>query len=371
MPPPKGNKGALPARWRIAAFSLVVLALSLAGGGTFLVLHQVRTLTSRVLDQAALWAQQAASDSPLTPDTTARSFRPTEDFVEQQERTIISYTLVYLGLTAAALGTLLVAMGMLLRLVRREMALAELKANFVADVSHELKTPLALIRLYAETLESGRIPTDEKRREYLCVILRESNRLTNLINNILDFARIEAGRKEYDLQPTDVAEVVRETFETYCPQLEQEGFAHRLVVAPSLPRVDADRNAIAQIVINLLNNAIKYSKDEKDVSIELAPDTRRGRRGVLISIHDRGIGIRPEDRARLTEGFFRAADPRVREQGGTGLGLALVKYIVDMHQGSLDIETRLVKGSTFRVFLPASAGEGSPNPSRGLSPARP
>lgn len=346
---------ALPTRWRVAALSLIALAIALAGGGTWLVVNQVRALTDRAVNQAAQWAAKAASEAPLTPDTTARTFVPTEEFIQQQEKTIITYTLVYVGLSVASLGTLLLAMWMLLRLVRREMALAELKANFVADVSHELKTPLALIRLFAETLHDGRIPTDEKRQEYLAVILRESNRLTNLINNILDFARIEAGRKEYHLEPTDVVKVVRDTYETYRPQLEHEGFAHRLSAPDNLPAVDADPDAIAQIVVNLLNNAIKYSREEKDVVIELTPDTRRGRRGVLISIHDRGIGIKPEDRVRLTEGFFRASDPHVRERGGTGLGLSLVKHIVEMHQGSLDIETRLVKGSTFRVFLPASA----------------
>ena len=371
MPSQSKSSGGLPKRWRVAALLLIALAIALAGGGTLLVVNQVRALTDRAVNQAAQWARQAASEAPLTPDTTARTFVPTEDFIQEQERTIITYTLVYVGLSVASLATLLLAMWMLLRLVRREMALAELKANFVADVSHELKTPLALIRLFAETLEAGRVPTEEKRQEYLSVILRESTRLTNLINNILDFARIEAGRKEYHLEPTDVARVLQETYETYRPQLEHEGFSHALSAASGLPHVDADPDAIAQIVVNLLNNAIKYSKEEKEVVIDLSADTRRGRRGVLISIHDRGIGIKPEDRVRLTEGFFRASDPHVRERGGTGLGLSLVKHIVEMHQGSLDIETRLVKGSTFRVFLPASAAEGSMNLRAGPGHGRP
>jgi len=354
MPPRSSTAPTLPKRWRIAAFTLVALAIVLAGGGTALIVYQTRSLTDRALDEAALWAQRTASEPLLPPGERPERFKPTQDFLHTREQTIITHTLLYVGLTVASLVTLLLGMWMLLRLVRREMALAELKANFVADVSHELKTPLALIRLFAETLQSDRVPTDEKRREYLSVILRESTRLTNLINNILDFARIDAGRKEYQLQPTDVAAVVRDAYETYRPQLDHEGFEHRLVVAEPLPRVDADSDAIAQILVNLINNAIKYSGDEKSLTIELTPDTRRGRRGVLISVHDRGIGIRPEDRAHLTEGFFRAGDPRVREQSGTGLGLALVKYIVDSHRGSLDIETRLVKGSTFRVFLPAT-----------------
>ena len=338
---------------------LVTLALVLAGAGTILALQQIRSLTDRTLDQAVLWAQEARRIPDLENKT---ALQPDKAFVEEQRRTVVVLMLVYGGLTAAALATLLIVTWLLLRLVRKERALSELKANFVADVSHELKTPLALISLFAETLQAGRVPSDEKRKEYYSVILRESTRLTNLINNILDFSRIDAGRKEYVLQPTDVADVVRETYDAYRPQLEHEGFEHQLTIDDPLPRVDADRDAISQVLVNLINNAIKYSSNERYLAIEVSADTRRGRRGVLLSVHDRGIGIRPEDRAHLTEGFFRAGDPRVREQGGTGLGLALVKNIVDAHNGSLDIETRLVKGSTFRVFLPASAEPALTNP---------
>jgi len=246
------------------------------------------------------------------------------------------------------------AMRLLMRVVRREVALAELKSNFVADVSHELKTPLAMIKLFAETLQSGRVADDEKRREYYGIISRESTRLTTLINNILDFARIEAGRRQYTLQPTDLAAVVRETYETYREELDRHQFEHSLHVASPLPTVQADRDAVTQILINLMSNAIKYSADERVLSIDLKPDTIRGRRGVQITVEDCGIGIRPEDRARVFEGFFRAADGRVLRQGGTGLGLTLVKHIVEAHGGTLEIEPRLVKGTAFRIFLPSS-----------------
>lgn len=281
--------------------------------------------------------------------------RAERGFIAEQKSAMMTQTAVYLGLTVLALVALIFAIWFVMRLARREIALAELKSNFVADVSHELKTPLALIRLYAETLQSGRVPTEEKRQEYYAVIARESTRLTNLINDILDFAKIEAGRKTYELQPTDVIQVVRDTYEAYRPQLDHHAFEHHLTFDPDVPRIDADPNAISQVLVNLINNAIKYSQDEKYLAIDVAADVRRGRRGVLISVHDRGIGIRPEDRARLTEGFFRAPDDRVRQQGGTGLGLALVKRIVEAHNGSLDIESRLVRGSSFRVFLPSSA----------------
>jgi len=306
------------------------------------------------LELAVVGPQPVVGSRNLSGALRKWTIRPALTFVEDQRRTVLAQTLVYVGLTTVALGTLLLAMWFLTRVVRREVALSELKSGFVADVSHELKTPLALIRMFAEMLKDGRVASQEKRQEYYEVILRESTRLTDLINNILDFSRIDAGRKEYHLEPTDVAAVVEQTYAAYRPQLEHAGFEHELRVERDLPPVDADRGAIAQILVNLIANAIKYSDDEKSVLIEVTGDLRRNRRGVLISVHDKGIGITPEDRGVLTEGFYRASDSRVQDKTGTGLGLAVVRHIIDAHGGSLDVESRLVKGSTFRVFLPAA-----------------
>ncbi len=292
---------------------------------------------------------------PLTGALKYWAIRPTEALIAEQRDAVFRQTLTYLGLTVLSLATLLVAMWFLVRLARQEVALAKLKANFVADVSHELKTPLALIRMFGETLQAGRIASEEKRQEYYEIITREATRLTNLINNILDFASIEAGKRQYTLAPVDIGGVVRQTYHTYSSQLEGAGFEHFLSVAEDLPLVDADGDAISQAVLNLINNAQKYSDEERHIVIDVAADTRRGHRGVVISVHDRGIGISPDDRARLVEGFFRASDDRVRERAGTGLGLSLVRHIVQAHGGFLNVESRLVKGSTFRIFLPESA----------------
>ncbi len=305
------------------------------------------------LELVAAGSDHQPWSQPLYGALRAWAIRPTDAFVQEQRSAVLGQTFAHLGITTLALATVLVAMWVLTRVVRHEAALAEMKANFVADVSHELKTPLSLIRMFGETLQSGRVQSEEKRQEYYDIITRESTRLTGLIDNILDFSRINAGRQVYQLRPTDLAVVVRDTFEAYQAQLEQNGFEHHLTIEPDLPEVLADRNAIAQVLINFINNAIKYSAEERHLVIEVTQDTRRGDRGVLISVHDRGIGIRPEDRAQVLDGFFRAPDGRVREQRGAGLGLALVKHIVDGHGGSLDVESRLVKGSTFRIFLPA------------------
>jgi len=282
------------------------------------------------------------------------AIQPTRSFINDQKRTVLWQGAISLILTLLVLGTLWGSIWYLVRLARREVALADVKANFVADVSHELKTPLATIQLFGETLQSGRIVSEEKRQEYYAIITRETTRLSNLIENILDFARIEAGKKAYTIRTTDIRRAVQDCYDSYRTQLEHHGFTHELRMAADLPSVSADPDAIAQVLLNLMNNAVKYSGDDKFLLVEVSRDTRRGTQGALISVHDHGIGVEPADQRRLFEGFYRAQDDRVRAKGGAGLGLALVKQIVDAHGGHIHVESRLVKGTTFRVFLPAA-----------------
>jgi len=305
----------------------------------------------RTQDATATWSQ------PMSRALRFWSIQPTRSFLVEQKDAVMWQTLGHISLTVLSLLTLLTAIWFLLRVTRRELALAEMKSNFVADVSHELKTPLALIHLFSETLQSGRVTDENKRQEYYSIITRESTRLTNLIDNILNFARIDAGEKEYSFKFIDVAEIVSDIYKSYRLELDNDCFEHHLVVQHELPKVQADRDAIAQAVLNLISNAIKYSKDERYLLLDVRTETRRDRRGVLISVHDHGIGITPEDRAHLFDGFFRSSDSRVREKRGTGIGLSLVRRIVDAHDGFLVVESRLVKGSTFRIFLPAAPAQ--------------
>ncbi len=236
--------------------------------------------------------------------------------------------------------------------VRREVHLARLKSDFVANVSHELKTPLALIRLFAETLELGRVPSEDKARQYYRVINKESHRLTQLINNILDFSRIEAGRKEYRFAPTDVARVVREVIESYRFQIEQQGFELAVEVADDLPQVPADAEALGQAILNLVNNAIKYSRESKTIDIEV----RREGSKVLVSVKDSGIGIPRGEQKKIFEKFFRGEDSLVHETKGSGLGLALVRHIMEAHGGQVEVDSAPGKGSTFTLVLPVGKG---------------
>lgn len=234
------------------------------------------------------------------------------------------------------------------RNVSREVALAKLKSDFVSNVSHELRTPLALIRLYAETLELGRITAQEKKDEYYRIIRKESERLTALINNILDFSRIEAGRKEYDFRETDIAELVRNTLDAYRYQIEQQGFAFEQNIDSSLPAVRVDREAIARALVNLVNNALKYSANEKFLGVKLY----RANDLLKLEVVDRGIGITRREQSKIFEKFYRTGDPLVHNTKGSGLGLSLVRHITHAHGGEVEVESTPGKGSKFILSLP-------------------
>ena len=250
------------------------------------------------------------------------------------------------------LSVLLVAGIMLTyRNVNREMALAKLKSDFVSNVSHELRTPLSLIRLYAETLELGRIKHREKFQEYYCIIRKESERLTALINNILDFSRIEAGKKEYDFRETDLAELVQTTVDSYRYQIEQNGFAFEQHIEEDLPKLQVDREAIARSLLNLINNAFKYSSENKYLAINLY----RSNGSVRMEVIDRGIGISRADQNRVFEKFYRASNPLVHNTKGSGLGLSLVRHVVEAHHGQVSVDSTPGQGSKFTIVLPVDS----------------
>jgi signal transduction histidine kinase len=236
-------------------------------------------------------------------------------------------------------------------IVSKEIAVAKLKSDFVSNVSHELRTPLALIRLYAETLELGRINTKEKKHQYYRIIRKESERLTALINNILDFSRIEAGRKEYEFRETDIANLVRNTLDSYRYQIEQQGFALEESIDEDLPAVRIDREAIARALVNLVNNALKYSKDDKYLGVKLYRDNG----AVKLEVADHGIGIARRDQTKIFEKFYRAGDPLVHNTKGSGLGLSLVRHITEAHGGAIEVESSPGAGSKFIMSLPLVA----------------
>lgn len=248
-------------------------------------------------------------------------------------------------------------LGVLHSIVRGHLDLARKRTDFVAAVSHELKAPLTAIRALAEMLSLGIVPTREKEEEYFRHIQGESERLSRLIANVLDLARLERRDRPYDLGAGDPGEVVRSVAETFRPHLAAQGFAFDLDVARDLPPARFDRDALSQVVANLLDNAAKYTApcDVKRIAVRVAVRTSESGREVAIEVEDSGIGISEEDRARLFRRFSRGSSPLARGTGGAGLGLAIAKEHVDAHGGRLEVESAPGRGSRFRVVLPAAA----------------
>ena len=243
---------------------------------------------------------------------------------------------------------LLAGAWLIYRTTRREMELVRLKSDFVSNVSHELRTPLALIRMFAETLEMKRVKTEKKKIEYYRTILLETERLTRLVNNILNFSRMEADRRQYHFRLIELNAVVKNVLDIYEYQLRTMGFSTVVQLKSTLPLINGDDEALAEALHNIVDNAIKYSNEEKSLKVET------GTRGaeVFVEVQDRGIGIPAQYHGKIFEKFFRVSGGLVHTAKGSGLGLALVRHIVQAHGGTIEVESSPGKGSTFRIILP-------------------
>jgi len=261
----------------------------------------------------------------------------------------VTLTLTLL-MTAALIGGIVLA----LRTASREMRLSQMKTDFVSNVSHELRTPLSSIRVFGEFMKLGRVGDPAKIREYGDHIETESRRLTQLINNILDFSKIESGRKTYRFEPVSVEEVVAETLKTCEVRLKQSGFRVDFQAPDGrLPTASLDREAISQALLNLLDNAVKYSggAEEREVVVRV---WQKGA-SVFISVADHGVGIPAEEQKKIFEKFYRVSTGLVHDVKGSGLGLSLVKHIVEAHRGTVEVESAPGRGSTFTISLPADS----------------
>jgi signal transduction histidine kinase/tetratricopeptide (TPR) repeat protein len=257
---------------------------------------------------------------------------------------------LYLMLFIGIISVMIIGSILMIRALIHESELSRMKSEFVSNVSHELKTPLALIRMFGETLDSG-IVTDEKdKRKFYSIIRKESERLTHLINNVLDFSRMDTGAKEYNFQETDIVEVVRSSLEAYKFQMSDNGFKIESELPDESVILKIDKDAILQVLLNLLNNAVKYSDEEKYIVVKVLKDTA----SALISVADHGVGIPKEEMKKIFGKFYRISTARTKETKGSGLGLTLVKHIVEAHRGTIEVESEVLKGSKFTVRIPLS-----------------
>src|SRR5438552_8956391 len=255
----------------------------------------------------------------------------------------------YIALLALLYTGIGVGFGLTLREMRRAYKLSRLKTDFVANISHELRTPLTSVRLFAETLKQARAQGPREVQECLELLTKETQRLSSLVEKLLDWSRLESGRKLLRREPTTVEGLIQHVGEVF--RAQQLGATYETHIEPGLPPVSVDRDAIAQVVLNLLHNAVKFTGPDKQIALR----ARRTDRGVSIEVEDNGIGIREKDRKRIFERFYRADDLLSRRTEGTGLGLAIAKRLVEAHGGRIDVEARTGSGSVFRVQLPANA----------------
>jgi signal transduction histidine kinase len=280
-----------------------------------------------------IWRLRTSYGAATIPEIVSASTRP-------------QFALMLLVTGVMGIGVFLIAGA-----AAREVRLAELKSNFVASVSHDLKTPLALIQLFAETLELGRVRSTERAQEYYRIINGEARKLTRLIENLLDFSRMEAGLRPYTLEPTDIGALVQHVLGVMERQFAQGQFEVSATVPPALPGIMADAVAVERAVENLLANAIKYSGDARKIEVDVA--ARRSE--VVVRVRDHGIGIARREQRRIFRKFYRVHHELGGGPQGTGLGLAIVDHTMRGHGGYVGVESEPGRGSTFTLHFPVPA----------------
>ena len=223
-----------------------------------------------------------------------------------------------------------------------------MKDDFVSSVSHELKTPISAVKMLTETLKRGKIKQDSRREEYYDMIIRESDRLTRFINKILDFSKLEKGGKVFYFEKANIVELAKTTVEIYIDEAQDEGMRLEFESKSREVFAEVDKDAIFQVIFNLIDNASKYSKDNKDIRVTVRSENGNA----LIAIADKGLGIAKSQIEKIFDKFYRAERDIVKGIKGSGLGLAFVKSVVDAHRGKIAVQSELGKGTTFIISLP-------------------
>ena len=282
----------------------------------------------------------------LLPDYSLGIVLKGETIQDLAKTRTINNLLILLGVDLI----LLIGLFLIYRNIKKEIKLAQIKSDFVSNVSHEIRTPLALISMFAETLEMDRAANEDKKKEYYSIIRHEANRLTSIVTKILSFSKMEAGKTSYDLQPENLTEVVEDILKTYDYHMTSLGFTCKYSHNGTLPTVEIDKNAVSEAVINLLDNAIKYSGNSKEIEVRLGKEQDN----VFVEVQDHGLGISTEDQKYIFDKFYRVPTGSIHNTKGTGLGLTLVSSIMKAHGGTIQLESQPGEGSIFRLVFPLS-----------------
>jgi two-component system phosphate regulon sensor histidine kinase PhoR len=266
-----------------------------------------------------------------------------EDLVQQRALTNI----LLIGLLTIVL---ILGVWIVYRNIKKEVELAQIKSDFVSNVSHELRTPLSLISMFSETLEMDRIKTEEKKKEYYSIISQEANRLSKIVNSILNFSKMEAGKRQFNFVESYLNDVAENVYRSYKFSLEQKGFTFNIVKDESIPIIKIDEEAVSEAIVNLVDNSVKYSSEKKEITIRTGIENNCA----YVEVEDKGIGIPAKDQKKIFDKFFRVSSGDVHNAKGSGLGLSIVKYIMDAHKGSIELSSEINKGSKFRLLFQIS-----------------
>jgi two-component system, OmpR family, phosphate regulon sensor histidine kinase PhoR len=270
-----------------------------------------------------------------------RNYTEIEETAKNQRRTNLFFIIL-------SMTTILFSLTIIYGAWRHDRQLRQLKENFISNVSHELKTPLSLIRMFSEILVTGRVKGEEKKQDYYRIIHNESDRMSRLIANLLDFANLVRGIEHKHFERINLAQVVNKALEAYRYEIQKDGFLLNLATDPDIPESFGDPNAITMALLNLLDNSVKYSGDEKQIDIRVS----RVDKSLDISVRDKGIGIPLSEQHKIFDQFYRGADSSVRRIRGSGIGLAITRRVARMHGGDVLVESEPGKGSTFTLRLP-------------------